>query len=596
MSYAGCGVAGAFLFGAAAGGPGLEEVRRALAALAHRGPQGAGIWQGERIVLGHRRLSMIGLGPGGAQPLTRGDLTLTYNGELYNYRELRAELAARYAFESGSDAEVVLRAWQRWGPAALQRFNGMFSFALWNAASRELVLARDRIGIKPLYYARTPGWIAFASEVEALLRFPQVRSAPNLDMLTSQLLRSSTLDIDRSQTLVAGIRSLRPSEWMKVTPDGRTRARTYWRLPDADPGALPDQDEIHALLDESVAMMAAADVEVAAFLSGGIDSSVINAMVAARRPLTSVTVAYAGDAGTAPDEGANEDLRYSRILARHLGDRVDHRVVARPHAVSLPDIDAACDLASLCDDVRHVTMLGNYQAVHALGLRGVLNGQGADEIMGGYAGMPKFIANVVDVRDPAAETITRLAPWRQVPCLTPTVLERRDQVHAEVAEYCHSLRGGPVERAHRLLAATQLPRVVQFEDFLSMRASVEGRFPFLDHRIVEWSFRRPFAQHVDACTRRGKVLLDAAAKRLLPAAVSARPKQAFPYQDSSALHRSLAGLVEAHHAELRADDLVTELIRLPEASAAAGSPTQALWITLSLWRWHERLAKAASAG
>ncbi|MER7862377.1 asparagine synthase (glutamine-hydrolyzing) [Amycolatopsis japonica] len=594
MTFSGCGIAGVLRFAdSARDTPGLLEVRRMTDALRHRGPNGEGIWDGGAVVLGHRRLSFLDLGEGGAQPMTRGKSTLVYNGELYNFAELRAELSRLgHRFESTSDTEVVLRAWIQWDAGALERFSGMYAFALWDAERCRLILARDRIGIKPLYYHRGHGFVAFASEVEALLECRQIPRRPDLRAVHDQLLRSSTLEVDRARTLVDNVKALPPATWMSIDVGGREHSETYWALPGGQPtgtGSVDDVEELRDLVEHGVRSMTTADVPIGAFLSGGLDSSVIASIAAADRPITAITVAYSERSGDTPSEVDNEDLRYSRVLAAHLAERIDHQVRVRRHAVSLEDIDDVCDLAVFCDDVRHVSILGNYRSVAALGLRGVLNGQGADETMCGYVGMNSFVTNILDVRAPGFATLSRLPAAREVQGLSPDVLTRRSDAHREVVDFHARLAGTPLEKAHRLLMHTQLPRIVQFEDFLSMRASVEGRFPFLDHRLVEFAFRGPLERHVDRSKRLGKVLLRRATASLLPEALATRPKQKFPSPGQTSLHRSLTALAEEHASEIRDDELVSATFDLPGPGRLSTMPVDSLWVLLSLWRWHVRL-------
>ncbi|WTY61171.1 asparagine synthase C-terminal domain-containing protein [Streptomyces sp. NBC_01411] len=332
------------------------------------------------------------------------------------------------------------------------------------------------------------------------------------------------------------------------------------------------------------------DVPVAAFLSGGLDSSAISALACRTRLLPCVTTAYGDDTG--PSEEGNEDLSYSRAVARRLAGRVHHHVSVQPHVLDLEDLDAVCDLAAVGDDLRHVAILGNYRAVRDLGLRVVLNGQGADEIMGGYIARPDFVRNILDVRSPDPSTVRSLPASRQVPGLSPQLLSLRPQAHAEVLAYYRDvLTGPPLERVHRLLVHTQLTRVVQFEDFLAMRMSVEARFPFLDHRLVAWAFQQPFDTHVNAPARHGKVLLTAAMRGTLPTEHLDRPKAVFPFPDMRTVQASLAALVTEHRAELHNDPLVSSLFTIPADPAAFGPDT--LWPLLALWRWHCKLRTTA---
>jgi asparagine synthase (glutamine-hydrolysing) len=590
--FSGCGIAGLLRFdGHDRDAPGIGDVRRMTRALAHRGPNGEGVWDRPPVALGHRRLSIIDLGARAAQPMTRDHLTIVYNGELYNYRALRDELRPELGFSTTTDTEVVLRAWQRWGPDALARFNGMYAFAVWDDRERCLYLVRDRLGVKPLYYHRSAGFVAFASEVEALLRCEAIPRRPDLDALRHQLLCSSTLDVEPGRTLVQDVLSLPPATMMTVRPDGTARQHRYWQLPETPPGVEEDgAAELAELLRGSVTGMLVGDVPIGTFLSGGLDSSGITALAAGAQPITSVTVAYAADGSADPDSCQNEDLRFSRMLAGHYGERIDHRVFVQSGPLTLSDIDDVCDLATLGDDVRHVNILRNYRSIRDLGLRGVLNGQGADEIMGGYVGRPNFVRTILDVRDPSPDTITGLPGARQPAAVTPDVLSHRAEAHAKVLAFHAALPGTLLERAHRLLTHTQLERILRFEDYLSMRMSVEARVPFLDHRIVEWCFSRPFDSHISTGAREGKVQLRAALRPLLPPAVRAREKQVFPFPDQDSLRRTLVDLVERHAGELRSDDVVNYLFRVPDRGAAAALPVDTLWLLLSVWRWHSKLA------
>uniref|UniRef100_UPI003F49A2DB asparagine synthase (glutamine-hydrolyzing) n=1 Tax=Streptomyces chartreusis TaxID=1969 RepID=UPI003F49A2DB len=596
VTFSGCGIAGVFHLTTpppAPTQPWTAAVQRMTDALAHRGPHGQGVWEGDGVVLGHRRLAVTGIGDAGAQPMTRDHLTIVYNGEAYNTPALRAELSAHYPFTSHTDTEVVLRAWQHWGPAALDKLSGMYAFAVFDARTRQLTLVRDRLGIKPLYHHHGDGFVVFASEIEALLASGHVPRRPDLGALTRQLLCSTTLSVDPARTPVDRVFALPPATVMTLEPGKRPDTRTYWALPHRSPGArrrgAERAEELSHLLDESVHGMLMGDVPVAAFVSGGLDSSAITALAAQHGLLPGITTTYA--APSSPE--ADDDLRYSLLLADHLGDRLRHYVIAQPTTVALEDLDAICDLSAVGDDPRHLAIWRNYRAVHDLGLRVVLNGQGADEIMGGYVGRPSAIRHLVDVNRPTYDTARTLAASRQVPGLSGDALALRDRAHREVLDLHASLPGDPVERAHRLLVGTQLARVVQFEDFLGMRASVEARFPFLDERVIEWAFAQPFATHIDAPSRRGKVHLAAAMRRRLPPALLGRPKSVFPHPDTAALTKTLSVIARRHADELRNDPLVAHLFTLPTDLSTTTLPM--LWALLSLWRWHHKLQAVVPA-
>jgi asparagine synthase (glutamine-hydrolysing) len=332
------------------------------------------------------------------------------------------------------------------------------------------------------------------------------------------------------------------------------------------------------------------DVPVAAFLSGGLDSSAIAVTAAATGPITALTVAHADPSTGRPVPG-DEDLRYSRLLAASRPQTIRHLVSTQPAAVRLEDLDAVCDLAALSDDPRHVAILGNYRAVAALGLRVVLNGQGADEFMGGYVGQASFVSHILDVHRPDPATIATLPGSRQAGALSGEVLGWRAQAQAEVLAFHHTLPGPPLEAAHRLLVALQVSRIVQFEDYLAMVAGVEARFPFLDHRVAQWCFTRPFGDHLNPRTGQGKELLRAAMTGVLPPELLARPKQVFPHPDPGGLHQTLAALAAEHEQALRADALVGRLLELPPKGQLSTFPARTLWLLLMMWRWHTKLQR-----
>jgi asparagine synthase (glutamine-hydrolysing) len=589
-----CGITGTMCFvGAGPGRPDGGDVRAMTRALAHRGPHGEGHWTGPGVALGHRRLAIVDLSDAGAQPMTRAGLTITYNGELYNYQTLRRQLTAGHQFTSTTDTEVVLAAWHRWGVDALTRFEGMYAFAILDHQLRRLHLVRDRFGIKPLYYHRGRGFLAFASEVQALLHCRRVPREPDLETWTRHLLCSSTLQVDREATLLRGVRALPAAACLTVHGDGGSRLHRYWSLPQARTGPTPmpgpaAAQELRALVCASVAGMRMGDVDVASLLSGGLDSAAITATAAATAPITALTLAHA-DPATGRVNPDDDDLRYSRILSATNPKAIRHEVRTPSLALQLEDLDAVCDLAALSDDPRHVAILSNYRAVADLGLRVVLNGQGADELMGGYVNLPSFTGHLLDVRHPDPVTITRLPGSRQAAALSPEVLRRRAQVHDDLLAFHHALPGPPLEAIHRLLVALQLARIVQFEDHLAMAAGVEARFPFLDHRIAEWCFTRPFTDHLHPCTGQGKHLLRAAMTGVLPAELLHRRKQVFPHPDPAGLHRTLAALATEHENALRADPLVTHLLDLPPPGHLPTLAPATLWLLLMIWRWHTAL-------
>src|SRR5712692_3906141 len=379
-----CGITGAV--------PGIDAalLERMTLSLAHRGPDGEGFLSTPEVSLGHRRLAIIDL-PGGRQPMSSGDgrCTIIFNGEIYNFRELRCELEAGGAqFRTRSDTEVLVEAWARWGTAALERLRGMFAFAVWDHRERSLTLVRDRLGVKPLYYARIGERLLFASEMKALLRHPQLPRRLNAAAVDDYL---TYLYIPAPQTIFEGIQELPPAHWLRWQ-EGSTALGCYWdaRPRPADEAAAlrgvrnagrsrqaRNAEQLRAVLGEAVRLRLESDVPLGAFLSDGIDSSSIVALMsqAATEPVRSFSLGF----------GAGEEhyteLEYARIVSARF--RSEHRELEiRPQCAELlPRMVALFDepfgnptallVYALADLTRrHVTV--------------ALAGDGGDEVFLGY--------------------------------------------------------------------------------------------------------------------------------------------------------------------------------------------------------------------
>jgi asparagine synthase (glutamine-hydrolysing) len=593
--FSGCGIAGALQFGSPSSWQqrGIDGAGM-VAALAHRGPNGSGLWEDSHALLGHRRLAIMDLSESASQPLTRDTLHITYNGELYNFRELREQLEqSGVRFESSGDTEVVLRCYQRWGPACLGHFNGIFAFAIWDSARKILFLARDRLGVKPLYYATGQHALCFASEVQALLQNPCVPD--DIDWETVHAWASlGPLAPAGSRTALANVQPLAAAHYLIALPDGRVTRHRYWRLPErqgqANVAAARLTTELSELLESSVDLQLTSDVPVAAFLSGGIDSSLLCALACRRTayPLPALTL---NNSSNAASDSERQDLDYSRLVAAHLQARVEHVLVDSAHAELTPaSIDEVIDLATFPFDARMLSLLRNYRAVASRGLRVVLNGQGADELLGGYAGgqVPFLLSFLAD---PVA--VARRSFLAHIDAYTKEhVKERQGHVDA-VFQFARAQPGDPLEQVHRWLVHGLLCEVLRFEDYLSMRASVECRVPFLDHRIVEWAFSLPFAQHFSGDLRTGKILLRQAAAPFLPDAVVRRPKQPFPAPEMSRLRNALETIIVMHEAEISSSPIVATLFRPRAISGKLRQQLsiEQLWSLVASWRWASTLRR-----
>lgn len=352
--------------------------------ITHRGPDAGGVWshQDERVSLhlGHRRLSIIDLSAAADQPMRKGDLALLYNGELYNYKELRAELqASGVRFRTSSDTEVVLESWRHWGPGALDKFRGMFAFAIANTATGELVLARDPLGIKPLFYLERGDGIVFASELKAIISAlgTELRIEPSA-LVASMLYYW----IPEQRCAIQGVRKLPAGTWARITPGRELEVRQYWHVRDvAAAGSGQSAADLKSVIEESVRAHLIADVPVSTFLSGGLDSSIIT--VLAHQESSAVdayTITFRPEDQKL--EAMPDDALYARKVARQFGIGL-HEIEISPDIVDL--LPRMVDiLDEPIGDPAAINTLLMCQAAREHGVKVLLSGMGADELFGGY--------------------------------------------------------------------------------------------------------------------------------------------------------------------------------------------------------------------
>jgi asparagine synthase (glutamine-hydrolysing) len=374
-----CGIAGCYQ---QADGRKLADVMTDR--IAHRGPDAGGVWSHEdervSIHLGHRRLSIIDLSTAADQPLRKGNLSLVYNGELYNYRELRAELqAAGVDFVTSSDTEVVLEGWRRWGPAALDRFRGMFAFALADTSTGELILARDPLGIKPLFYARRGDGVIFASELKAIVAAIGTELRVDPGTLVASMLYYW---VPEQRCAIQGVHKLPAGSWARIRPDGEPDVRHYWQVRDVAAAAAgqPPAD-LRSVIAESVKAHLVADVPVSTFLSGGLDSSIIT--VLAHRDISAVdayTITFRPEDQKL--EAMPDDATYARKVAARYGIKL-HEIEISPDIVDLlPRMVDALD--EPIGDPAAINTVLMCDAARERGVKVLLSGMGADELFGGY--------------------------------------------------------------------------------------------------------------------------------------------------------------------------------------------------------------------
>ncbi len=520
-----CGICGELRFDGAASDPG--RIARMSDALARRGPDHAGAWFDGALAFGHRRLAVIDLSPRADQPMVDAGagLALVFNGTIYNYRELRAELAARgHRFSSDGDTEVILKAYAEWGGDCVERLHGMFAFAIWDRSARRLMLARDRLGIKPLYYSRDRTALRFASTSQALLAAGGVDTALDPVALHHHLTLHAVVPAPR--TLLAGIRKLAPATTLTVGADGRRQAREYWRLEARRPAQPRDDREWIEATGEALTRAVrrrrlAADVPVGVLLSGGLDSSLLVALLAQEGGgrLHTFSVGFE-DVG----EERGSEFEYSDAVAARFG--TEH------HRFRIANDALLARLPEAVDQMAEPMVAQDAVAFYLLAervsreVKVVQSGQGADEVFGGYFWYSRM----------ASSSGTDLERFRS---------HYFDRDHAEFLETVDAAYHGPDYTSARIRALlarpgadTFLDRVLRLDvdtlivddpvkrvDNMTMAWGLEARVPFLDHELVELAAAMPPELKL---REGGKYPLRVLARGRLPDTVIDRPKGYFP--------------------------------------------------------------------
>ena len=524
-----CGIAG--IVGEPPGS--TDTIERMTRRLAHRGPDDSGIWSTAQAHLGHTRLAILDLSPAGHQPMTTGALTLVYNGEVYNYRQLRQGLSG--PFRSDCDTEVVLRLFEEHGDGCVDLLRGMFAFAIWDSRRRRLFAARDRLGIKPLYYRELPGGLAFASEVKALLEVApaQVDRTALRDYFTYKC-------APPPKTIYSGISQLPPGHTL-VWEGGELSTSKYWN-PSLEV-SITDEDEgverLGALLREVVPEHTLADVPVGVFLSGGIDSTTLVAHLDHPRTFTLGT-----------DVGHRDEAPKARVIAHHF-DTVHHEEIA-----AAIDLDAALEtVPAVYDEPFGDSAAWSVYLVSKMARREVkvcLSGEGGDELFAGYNRYSKYfsdrilflnhIAGSIRPFSRGARSIYRRSAVgldRYAAYLAPFGLPQKlaligpELMEPDYDDLWHFRRFwrddlDPLKRLqwadlNTELSGTLLAKV----DRASMAHSLEVRPPLLDHRLVELSLALDSRLHRDIHANRGKLLLRRLMKDRIPPNHFDLPKQGF---------------------------------------------------------------------
>jgi asparagine synthase (glutamine-hydrolysing) len=611
--------------------------------IAHRGPDAEGVWSHEdervSVHLGHRRLSIIDLTAAADQPLRKGSLVLSYNGELYNFRELRTLLqGAGVNFVTTSDTEVVLEAWRHWGPAALDRFRGMFAFALADTVTGELVLARDPLGIKPLFYTERGDGIVFASELKAIVAAlgTELRIEPGA-LVASMLYYW----VPEQRCAIQGVHKLPAGSWARIRPGARTEIRQYWRIHDVAAGAVYEPAaDLKSVVEESVRAHLVADVPVSSFLSGGLDSSIIT--VLAHQDSDAV------DAYTITFRPEDQKLEAMP------DDAVYARKVARTFGIDLHEIEISPDIADLLPrmvdildepigDPAAINTVLMCEAARARGVKVILSGMGADELFGGYRKhlaclmASRFLRLPGAVRGPARFAVNRLPVSIGDRGLRYSRWAKRFMTFAELPEEARFRRSYTLYDPEALtaLVGPELGRCVAdvigehaaiyddndlddevnrmcladarlfmaglnltYTDRASMAASVEVRVPFVDRVVAEAAFTIAGKDKIRG--RVQKAALKDAAENWLPREIVHRPKASFGAPLRAWVRNDLKELINdvLVGGELVQLGLIRRepLLRLiADERAGRDDNAKQIWQLLSMELWYRQVRAAGVA-
>jgi len=534
-----CGLAG-FV------GQGDEPVLKRMAeCLQHRGPDAQGVWLGEQVGLAHARLSIQDLSEAGAQPMFSERTCLVFNGEIYNAPTLRQQLIqAGHRFRGHSDSEVILLGYRQWGKGVVGKLSGMFSIALWDETQKTLLLARDRVGIKPLFYAEHKQGLVFGSEIKAIFQHASIHKVLNRPMIDAYLALGY---VPRPQTIFDGVLVLPPAHMM-IWQAGKVDIEAYWQLSDDNTCQGNEEDltdELDARLNAAVASHLLADVDIGAFLSGGVDSSLVCAIAAKQMdmPLKTFTIGF---------DGGGDERGWANIVAEHIGSEHSAHVAGLDLVEKLPAFLQHLEQPLFDNSILPTYLVSQFASKE---VKVVLAGDGGDEPFLGYEwsrralSLPRLLPKIecpswqwayrtgkIGLLQRTLFDISHDADARYLRRMTVSQSFRYD-VYTD--DYQKSLQGEPIDllagslqkhRGDSRFSHTDLqwylPEDVLFKvDRMSMAHGLEVRVPLLDHSLLEWEMALP----LDMRFRhgQGKYLLRNVAKRYLPDRILAPRKQGF---------------------------------------------------------------------
>jgi asparagine synthase (glutamine-hydrolysing) len=632
-----CGIAGIV----AAHDLAPEDRHRVVAmrdVLAHRGPDAAGLFVDRHAALGHRRLSIVDLAAG-KQPLANEDGTIQviFNGEIYNHRSLRQELeSSGHVFRTQSDTESIVHAYEQWGDDCVEHLRGMFAFALWDSRQRRLLVARDRLGVKPVYWARCGDRLLFASEIKGILESGLVPARANEGAIPELL---GTRSLASCDTMFQGIHKLLPGHVLTFE-GGDLVCRRYWDVPTGgDPGGArrhraEDVRRFRELLEESIRLRLMSDVPLGVFLSGGIDSSAIAALMARMigRPLQTFSVAFKAR--------AFNELQYARQVSQAIG--------ADAHEIVIDDRDFFGALPRLIwhedEPIAHPSSVPLYfvSKLAREHVTVVLTGEGSDELLAGYGKYPRSLLNwragsIYAKTVPRAVRSRLAASADQVPGRFGRYVRRSFVAvdHVPDLTFFDSFAGIDLSRQRRLLSPrvalmadqeraygpsmayfnapddrtslldrvlyadlkTYLVELLMKQDQMSMAASIESRVPFLDHHLVEFAARLPADRKLSGLST--KRILREAVQDVLPRQILERPKMGFPVPFGPWLQNGWGPVVREVLLDRRTrqrgifEPAAVERLLTTASAAVTGQDADAVWGLLNLELWYRTFIDGA---
>lgn len=631
-----CGIAGILNFDQSR--PDRDVIQSMTNAIRHRGPDGQGLHVSAPIALGHRRLAILDLSSAGSQPMSNEEKTvwITYNGEIYNFMDVRRELeSCGHHFRSSTDTEVVIHAYQEWGVDCLKRLNGMFAFGLWDEGQQRLWLVRDRLGVKPLFYARLPRALVFGSEIKALLEHPAVDRKIDFEALAYYLALNYT---PAPYTLFDGVRQLLPGHYLLVDSSGRMEDTEYWDLAYREGNYRKEQDYIEefcSLLEDSVRLRLVSDVPFGAFLSGGIDSSSVAYWMSCsmHEPVKTFSIGF--------HEAAFNELRYARQVSELIHDEHHEQAVTAQAAAILPELVWHAEEPTADSSMVAVYYLAQMTRQH---VKMALSGDGADEIMAGYEtyqayylhrlyrSVPRWIRRGIltplVMAIPVSEGKVALdfklrrfvgsgeyssedahALWRMIfgaedrsRLLAPIwhqQLARADVLELYRAAFARTNARDPLNRMLYVDTRFYLPNDMLVKvDRMTMAHGLEARGPFLDYRLAEFVASVPPGLKLKGL-RQKKYLLKAAMRGRLPDSILDRKKEGFNLPNAAWLRGDLRTFAADHLSPRRIKEMgfldasVVQTLADDHFKGTADNSHQ-LWclLTLSLW-WQQFISRGA---